>query len=114
MPGSQAHDVRRAQLLAVLFWGGVGLVPLTLLIVMVGQGTGSLRGAVAFGPLSTVAICVSIPMRREAEVVRIELEHFIFDQLDQVRADMRADVTTASRNTYHALPDQPAGLAEAQ
>src|SRR4029453_3545049 len=112
MPGSQAHDVRRAQLLAVLFWGGVGLVPLTLLIVMVGQGTGSLRVAVVFGLLSTVAIGVSITMRREAEVVRIELEHLIFDQLDQVRGDNRAEVPTAPRNTYHALRDKLAVLAE--
>src|SRR4029450_10002668 len=105
-------DVRRAQLLAVLFWGGVGLVPLTLLIVMVGQGTGASPVPGVFGLLRTVAIGVSITMRREAEVVRIELEHFIFDQLDQVRADMRADVTTASRNTYHALRDKLAVLAE--
>ncbi|MGE5829519.1 MAG: hypothetical protein ACM30G_14335 [Micromonosporaceae bacterium] len=112
MPASQAQDVRRARLLAMLFWGGVGLVPLTLLIVMVGQGTGSLRVAVVFGLLSTVAIGVSITLRREAEVVRIDLEHFVFDQLDQLRADMRADVTTASRNTYHALRDKLAVLAE--
>src|SRR5574342_237264 len=112
MPASETQDLRRLRVLSMLYWGGVGLAPLTILILMFGQGTGSLRVAVIFAVFSVVGIGVSITMRRDTDLIRIELQHLMIDQVEQVRAEGRNDVTIASRNTYHALSDKLAVLAE--
>jgi len=112
MPASETQDLRRLRVLSVLYWGGIGLAPLTILILMFGTGTGALRIAVIFAVMSVVAIAISITMRRDTDLVKYQLQHMVIDHTEQVRAEIRHDLMTASRNTYHALSDKLAALAE--
>jgi len=112
MPASEIQDVRRGKLLQGLFWGGVGLASLAILILLFGQGTGALRVAAIVSVLTIVMLAVSVVMRPSVELVRIDIEERVLNEVDRVRARAREDVTTAARNTHRALSDKIHTLAE--
>ncbi len=112
MPASEIQDVRRGKLLQGLFWGGVGLASLAILILLFGQGIGALRVAVIVSVLTIVMLAVSVVLRPSMELVRIDIEERVLNEVDRVRARAREDVTTAARNTHRALSDKIHMLAE--
>ena len=112
MPASDVHDPRRGKLLQGLFWGGVGLAPLAMLILLFGQSTGSLRVAVILSVLTVVAVSVSIAMRPSVDMVQVDIEHRFLDELERVRAMTREDVNVAARNTHRALSERIYELTE--
>jgi hypothetical protein len=89
-----------------LFWLGVGLAPLAVLVVLFGSSTGTLRIAVTFSVLSIVALAVSIAMRPSVELLRVDIEHRFLDEVERVRAHSREEVSSAARNTHRALSEQ--------
>src|SRR5215510_12971633 len=103
----QKSDQRNAhpKVLGGLFWGGVGLAPLAVLIMLVASG-GVLKVAAVIAMMSVVLIGVSITLRRDPETVRVELHDTILDEVDQLRHDVREDVNAAARNTHRALTDR--------
>src|ERR1700738_401531 len=107
MPALEAKDARRGKLLQGLFWGGIGLAPLAMLILLFGgQSTGSLRIAVILSVLTVVGVAVSIAMRPSVEMVRVDIEHRVLDEVEHVRAMAREDVNVATRNTHRALSER--------
>src|SRR5262245_40348326 len=106
MPSStDQHNAHRAKVLAGLFWSGVGLVPLAVLIMLVASG-GLLKVAAFIAMVSVVLIGVSITLRRDPETVRVELHDTILDEVDQLRHDVREEVNAAARNTHRALTER--------
>jgi hypothetical protein len=95
-----------------LFWVGVGLAPLAVLVVLFGGSTGALRIAVAFAVLSIVALAVSIAMRPSVEMVRVDIEHRFLDEVERVRAGSREEVSLAARNTHRVLTEQIRALSD--
>jgi hypothetical protein len=89
-----------------LFWIGVGLAPLAVLVVLFAGSTGALRIAVTFAVLSISALAVSIAMRPSVEMVRVDIEHRFLDEVERVRAGSREEVTLAARNTHRVLTEQ--------
>jgi hypothetical protein len=89
-----------------LFWVGVALAPLAVLVVLFGGSTGALRIAVAFAVLSIVALAVSIAMRPSVEMLRVDIEHRFLDEVERVRASSREEVALAARNTHRVLTEQ--------
>jgi hypothetical protein len=107
MPSTtETPDRRSGQKLALLFWAGVGLAPLAALLLVIGSGTGSLRAAVGLVLLSIVLMGLSLALRPRAESVRVELEDTIFDEIDILREDVRADITTAARATHRQFGEK--------
>src|SRR5690349_11622180 len=94
---------QRGKLVQGLFWGGVALAPLAILVLLFGSGTGSLRIAVTLAVLAVAALALSMAMRPGPEMVRLEIEHRVLDEVERARALTREDVTTAARNTHRAL-----------
>ena len=94
---------RGGRLLTAVFWAGVCLAPLAALLLLLGHG-GALRVAAVLALLSVVLIGVSITLRRE--VVRDEVEDVLFDEVDMLRQDVRADITTAARATHRAFGEK--------
>src|SRR4029450_8259018 len=112
MPATRPPDVRRGKVPHGLFWGGMGLAPLAVLILLFGQSTGTLRVAVILAVLTIVLLALSIAMRPSVEMVRVEIEHRVLDEVERVRVKAREDTTTAARNTHKALSDKIHVLSE--
>ena len=103
----------RGRLLTYLFWGGIGLAPLAaLLLIVVGSSTAGLRFAAILAILAVMAIGISITLRRDATTIKIDLEETMLDEIDMLRGDVRADITTAARATHRALSEKVAHLHE--
>lgn len=103
----------RGRLLTYLFWGGIGLAPLAaLLLIVVGSSTAGLRFAAILAILAVMAIGISITLRRDVTTIKVDLEETILDEIDMLRGDVRADITTAARATHRALSEKVAHLHE--
>ena len=112
MPAPQVQDARRGKLLQGLFWGGIGLAPLAMLILLFSQSTGMLRVAVILSVLTVVSLALSIGMRPSVEMVRVDIEHRVLDEVEHVRARSREDIKVAARNTHRVLSDRISELTE--
>lgn len=103
----------RARLLTFLFWGGIALAPLAaLLLIVVGSSTTGLRFAAIIAIIAVVAVGLSITMRRDAASTKLDLEETLLDEIDMLRDDVRADITTAARATHKALAEKVQSLQE--
>jgi hypothetical protein len=105
MPASDDF-LHNGRVLAVLFWSGVGLAPLAALILLVGQSGGPLRFGAIFALIAVVLIGLSIGLRRDADSVRAEVHEALHAEVTHLRGEVRADITTAARNTYYALTER--------
>jgi len=110
--GGHPQEARRGKLLQGLFWGGMALAPLAVLILLFGQSTGTLRVAVTLAVITIVMLAVSIAMRPSVEMLRVDIEHRVLDEVERVRVRAREETTTAARNTHRALTEKIQGLAE--
>lgn len=107
MPASDIReDQRNAQIFSVLFWVGVALAPLAALMLLIGGSTGMLRVALGIVIVSVILIGVSITLRRDSDGLRAELEDTVFDEIDTLRADVRADITHAAQATHRAFGEK--------
>src|SRR5258706_1519298 len=112
MPANHPADVRRGKVPHWLFWGGMALAPLAVLILLFGQSTGALRVAVTLAVITIVLLAVSIALRPSVELLRVDIEHRVLDEVERVRVKAREDTTTAARNTHKALSDKIYVLSE--
>src|SRR5262245_59679658 len=112
MPANHPREVRRGQVPHGLFWGGMALAPLAVLILLFGQSTGSMRVAVVLAVLTIVMLALSIAMRPSVDMLRVDIEHRVLDEVERVRVKAREDTTTAARNTHRALSDNIHALSE--
>jgi hypothetical protein len=90
----------------VLFWIGVGLAPVSALLLLVGSGTGSLRAAVGLLIISVIMVGISIMLRRDSEGIKSEIEETVYEEIDHVRADVRDDIGHAVQATHRALGEK--------
>jgi hypothetical protein len=107
MPASDTRDDQRGErVYSILFWVGVALAPIAALMLLVSSGTGGLKGALGVVIISVILIGVSIVMRRDGEGLRAELEETVFDEIDALRADVRADISQAAQATHRAFGEK--------
>jgi len=90
----------------VLFWVGVALAPLAALMLVISSGTGGLKTALGVVIISVILIGVSITLRRDPDGLRGELEDTVFDEIDALRADVRADIAHAAQATHRAFGEK--------
>jgi hypothetical protein len=107
MPAPEdANGLRGRPLLNVLFWVGVGLAPVAALLLLLGQGSGPLRIGAVLATLAVVLIGLSIALRGDAETVRQNVEEVLFEEIDELRGDLRNDIETAARATHKAFGEK--------
>lgn len=107
MPASDTRDDQRGErVYSILFWVGVALAPIAALMLLISSGTGGLKGALGVVIISVILIGVSIIMRRDGEGLRTELEETVFDEIDALRADVRADISQAAQATHRAFGEK--------
>ena len=106
MPVSEEEEPRRRPLLTVLFWTGVGLAPLAMLLLLFADGNGLLRVAAVLAVLAVVLIGLSIGLRGDPEAVRVDIEDMIADEIEGLHRDVRKDVETAARATHRAFGER--------
>ncbi len=115
MPANHPNDVRRGaagRAPQLLFWGGMGLAPLAVLILLFGQSTGALRAAVVLAVLTIVMLAVSMAIRPSVDMVRIDIEHRVLDEMERIRLRARDESVMAARHTHQAIADHIHSLHE--
>jgi len=112
MPPSQTRSDWRGRWLPVLFWIGVGLAPLAMLLLLLGQGGGSLRLAAVLAILCVVLIGMSIAFRNDVRAVRAQLESMVLEEIDALRDETREDIVAVARKLHSTLREQVADLAD--
>lgn len=102
MPASVIPEDKRGKpLLSVLFWFGVALAPVAALILLVADGNGPLRVAAVLAILAVVLIGLSIALRADGDG-QVYAEE-LFDELEQLRRELRAEVVAAAQSGNQAL-----------
>lgn len=102
---NDSYARRGGRLLPVLFWAGVGLAPLAGLLLLFGNG-GTLRVGAFLGVLTLVLIGLSIALRPDANLVRLQFEETLLEEIDQLRAEIREDIASASRATHQMVGER--------
>ena len=109
-PRSQPEDAG-ARLLPILFWAGVGLAPLAVLLLVFGPD-GAVRFGGALGVVAVVLIGLSIGLRRDVRGVREDLAEILYDEIEVLRGDLRQDLTVAARAIHRQLGEKLQTLHE--
>jgi hypothetical protein len=99
----------RARLLMYARWATIGLAALFGLIFAVFGGATSLRLAASMAVLAVVVVLISITINGP-QSTKVHLEETLLDEIDMLRDDVRADITTAARATHRALAEKVAHL----
>ncbi|HEY7175005.1 MAG TPA: hypothetical protein VH442_08815 [Micromonosporaceae bacterium] len=102
---AETSDVR-SRVLAIQFWTGVALAPLAALLLAFGNTT----VAAALALVAVVVVALAAILRRQTEPNGVVLGQALRDEIDALRDDVRADITTAARATHRALSEKVDGL----
>jgi hypothetical protein len=98
----------RARLLAAQFWVGIGLAPFAALLLIFGRTT----AAAVLAIIAVVVLALSVIIRHGPSARPAELNVALVDEMDALRNDVRADITTAARATHRALSEKMTRLQE--
>ena len=101
----------RARLLIYARWAAIGLACLAALIIAAFSGAAALRIAAFMAVIAVVLVVLSITLNG-ASSTKLHLEETLLDEIDMLREDVRADITTAARATHRALAEKVAHLHE--
>ncbi len=110
MPAPENVDAR-ARLLGYARWVAIGLASLAALIIAAFSGAAALRIAAFMAVVAVVLVVLSITLNG-ASTTKLHLEETLLDEIDMLREDVRADITTAARATHKALAERVAHLHE--
>jgi hypothetical protein len=113
MPASDLQQRRRTRrALAVLFWSGVGLTPVAVVLILVSDSPTALRLAAVLAVVAIVLIGMSITLRRETDTGGADVEDVILDEIEALHEDVREDISAAGRATEKAMDDRVLTLTE--
>ncbi|HZD96795.1 MAG TPA: hypothetical protein VE132_01350 [Micromonosporaceae bacterium] len=97
----------RSRLLAAQFWVGIALAPVAALLLMFG-GTAA---AAVIAIIAVVVLALSVMLRSDAAPWS-RANGTTTDEMNALRDDVRADITTAARATHRALSEKMSLLEE--
>ncbi|MFY1634662.1 hypothetical protein ACN27F_15520 [Solwaraspora sp. WMMB335] len=100
------EEPRRTVPLKWLSWGGLALAPLAAVLLLLGDGDGSMRLAMVIAIASVVLIGLSITLRGGMETMRADMEDVLVEEMDVLREDVRNDISTAVRATHRAFGEK--------
>ncbi len=95
-----------------MMWSGAGLALLAVLVLLVSDSTGSLRFAVTLVVFAIALITGSLMMRPSADSMRVDIEDRMFDEMDQLRAQIHEEVVSVGHDGHRMLNDKVHHLAE--
>src|SRR5262245_5572828 len=101
----ETSDVR-SRVLAIQFWTGVALAPLAALLLAFGGTT----VAAALALVAVVVVALAAILRRQTGPNGVVFEQALRDEIDALRDEVRADITTAARATHRAVSEKVDGL----
>ncbi|WP_433388297.1 hypothetical protein [Micromonospora sp. KLBMP9576] len=102
MPASVAPtDTRSRQPLAALFWTGVALAPVAVLILLVADSNGPLRIAAVLAIVAVVLIGLSIALRTDG--AGPDRSEELLDEIAQLRRELRGEIVAAAQRGNEAL-----------
>ncbi|HWH01983.1 MAG TPA: hypothetical protein VNV66_22305, partial [Pilimelia sp.] len=93
-----------SSVVAALPWAGVGVAVLGALLALVADGGPLTRLATLLAALAAVLVGLHQALRRPPS--RAELDDTVYAEADAVRADARADITTAVQAVHRAFGEK--------
>ncbi|WP_433298807.1 hypothetical protein ACQP2F_44495 [Actinoplanes sp. CA-030573] len=96
MPERDHETGHSSRLLRGLIWAGVLLAPLAAAIVLLGQSSNSVRFAVLLIAVSVVLVGASVLIRADPVLQRMHVEDRIAEEIEALRADLRAELASAA------------------
>jgi hypothetical protein len=101
----------RSRLLVAQFWVGIALAPIAALLLIFGGTT----AAAVLAIIAVVVLALSVMLRSDPTSVSASAagpRDVTVDDMNALRDDVRADITTAARATHRALSEKMARLEE--
>jgi hypothetical protein len=83
-----------------------------MLILLLGQGGGSLRLAAVLALVCVVLIGFSVALRNDARAIRAQVEAMVLDEVDALREENREDIVAVARKLHSTLREEAADLAD--
>jgi hypothetical protein len=101
----------RSRLLVAQFWVGIALAPIAALLLIFGGTT----AAAVLAIIAVVVLALSVMLRSDPTSVSASASgprDVTVDDMNALRDDVRADITTAARATHRALSEKMARLED--
>lgn len=101
----------RSRLLVAQFWVGIGLAPIAALLLIFGGTT----AAAVLAIIAVVVLALSVMLRSDPTSMSVSASgprDVTVDDMNALRDDVRADITTAARATHRALSERMSRLEE--
>lgn len=107
-------DRRAAAAPLVLMWTAIALAPVAGTLLVLGGGGGLLRAGGALAMLAVVLVALGSVLARAGAGGRAsgDVEAYVGDEIEALRADVRADISRAIKASHRALGEQIAALGD--
>ena len=114
MPAADTTRARRSTRLlpTTLFWAGVALAPLAVLLFLVSTGAFAMQIASVLAVVALALMGVALWLGRDGDNVRVEVEEIVFEELDALRGELRNDIAHATRTSHKQLGERIVALSE--
>jgi hypothetical protein len=114
MPAADTTRARRSTRLlpTTLFWAGVALAPLAVLLFLVSTGAFAMQIAAVLAVAALALMGVALWLSRDGDSVRVEVEEIVFGELDAMRGETRNDIAHATRTSHKQLGERIVALSE--
>jgi hypothetical protein len=107
-------DRRAAAAPLVLMWIAIALAPVAGTLLVLGGGGGLLRAGGALAMLAVVLVALGSVLARAGSGGRAggDVEAYVGDEIEALRADIRADISRATKASHRVLGEQIAALGD--
>src|SRR5262249_10249731 len=94
MPAADTTRARRSTRLlpTAVFWAGVALAPLAVLLFLVSTGAFAMQIAAVLAVVALALMGVALWLNRDGDSARAEVEEVVFEELDAMRGEVRDDI----------------------
>jgi hypothetical protein len=113
MPATQNRPGQQSgQLAPMLFWVGVGLTPLAVLLLLFSGGSGALRLGVVLVVAAVVLTGLAMKLRLDSGGGPGDLDDAVYQEMDALRDMLRQEIAGAVGASHRSLADQVTVLQE--
>src|SRR5688572_13077383 len=107
-------DRRAATAPLVLMWIAIALAPVAGTLLVLGGGGGLLRAGGALAMLAVVLVALGSVLARAGTGGRAgsDVEAYVGDEVETLRADLRTDISRATKASHRVLGEQIAALGD--
>jgi hypothetical protein len=108
MPAADTQQQTSSPAPTVLLWAGIGVAPVAGGLLVIGGGSGLVRVGGLLAMVAIVLLGSSVVMARRQSAI----ETYVVDEVEQLREDLRSDISHAAKMTHRAMADRLIALSD--